>query len=382
MFIESYFQVATHLFEQYHLQMPLAEYLKNYFRSNKKYGARDRKFISELLYGVYRLGKLNEFLSLRNRMLIGAFLGGRLPKLFFEKSGFELCEDFSKTFEQKKLAIVDYFKCDFSFPFQLSNEISSDEYLKNLFSEPKIFIRVRKNIDEVKKILTKNNIEFEIYGTNCFAIQNKVNLETLLAPEDYVIQDFASQRTGEFLFPRKGESWWDCCAASGGKSIMLLDKCKQINLQVSDIRTSILTNLKLRMKRYGYDDFYQANVLDVSKDVSSKLTQSFDYILCDVPCSGSGTWARSPEQFYFFSEQKLMEFVKLQKAILLNLLPNLNQGGSLIYITCSVFAAENEEVVNELKKDANGFSIKIHTINTYAQGGDSMFVTTFSKKVN
>ncbi|MBK7763628.1 MAG: RsmB/NOP family class I SAM-dependent RNA methyltransferase [Bacteroidetes bacterium] len=357
--------------------MPLAEYLKNYFRSNKKYGSRDRKFISELLYGVYRLGKLNDFLSLRNRMLIGAFLGGRLPKLFFEKSGFELSELYDKTFDEKREEVESYFKCNFSLLFSLSKEITTEHFIRNLYSEPRIFIRVRKNIDEVKKILTKNNIAFEIYGTNCFALQNKVNLETLLAPEDYVIQDYASQSTGEFLFPRKGETWWDCCAASGGKSIMLLDKCKSVKLQVSDIRSSILANLKQRMKRYGYDDFYRASVVDASKDSGSNTIQSFDHILCDAPCSGSGTWARSPENFYFFNEEKLKEFAKLQKSILLNLLLNVKPNTSLVYITCSVFVAENEEVIYDVMKLTTHFSVTTEIINAYTKGGDAMFVAVF-----
>jgi len=83
MFVDAYFQVATHLFEHYELQLPLHLFLKEYFKNNKKYGSRDRKFIAELLYGIYRLGKQNDHLSVKDRMLCGAFLSNKLPLIFF-----------------------------------------------------------------------------------------------------------------------------------------------------------------------------------------------------------------------------------------------------------------------------------------------------------
>ena len=82
MFVASYIQTATQIFNEYSLQFPLAVFLKKYFNKQTKFGSRDRKYISELLYGMYRLGP-QPHLSVQERLLIGSFLSGALPTIFF-----------------------------------------------------------------------------------------------------------------------------------------------------------------------------------------------------------------------------------------------------------------------------------------------------------
>ena len=85
MFVRSYLETAAHLADIYQLQMPLNLYLKAFFRNNPKYGSRDRRIISELLFGMYRLGPQSENLSATECCLAGSFLSGRLPSLFLKK---------------------------------------------------------------------------------------------------------------------------------------------------------------------------------------------------------------------------------------------------------------------------------------------------------
>ena len=72
-------------------------------------------------------------------------------------------------------------------------------------------------------------------------------------------------------------------------------------------------------------------------------------IIADVPCTGSGTWGRTPEQLYYFEDRKIEEYASLQKQIVTNVISHLAPGGYFLYITCSVFKKENEEAIDFIK---------------------------------
>lgn len=168
----------------------------------------------------------------------------------------------------------------------------------------------------------------------------------------YEVQDLSSQETINAFQISGKESWWDACAASGGKSLMLLDMYPQLDLLVSDIRLSILRNLNERFEEAGVKTMaYRQKIIDLTGDVSAILgSEQFDGILLDAPCSGSGTWGRTPEMIQQFSVGKIKHFADLQKKIARNVVPYLKRNGTLIYITCSVFSDENEAVVAYLEK--------------------------------
>ena len=380
MFIESYFQTAAHLFEQYEMQMPLHLFLKEYFRNNKKFGSRDRKYISELLYGIYRLGKANEHLRVRDRLLIGSFLSGRLPILFFEKVNKELANRYEANIQEKMAYVIEAYQCDFSVPFALTTGISEEQFIQNLYAHPRVFIRIRKNHTTIEEKLIQQAIAFQRVSANCLSFDASVKLNELLDPSDYVIQDYASQLTGDHFKPASNESWWDCCTASGGKSIMLLDKNSSIKLTATDIRETILKNLHERMRVYGYESHYVSFNLDVTKDVSGQLKNKFDAIVCDAPCSGAGTWARSPEQYYFFTQEKLAHFATLQSDIMQHIIDQLKPDGKLYYITCSVLKHENEEIMDTFIQQNSDYSYIAECIDTTTLGGDMMYIAEVRKK--
>ena len=214
------------------------------------------------------------------------------------------------------------------------------------------------------------------------ALPAATSLENLLDLNlDYVVQDLSSQRVGEFiqpLLPVTIKSVWDCCAASGGKSLLLLDQYPKIELTVSDIRTSILQQLKVRFKQAGISN-YQSLVLDLTQQDFPNTATQFDLIIADVPCTGSGTWARTPEQITKQTEVLLIEYTSRQRSILSRLPASLKPGGYLLYCTCSVFASENEEQVNWLQQQY-GFSLCKQTLlNGIAEHADTLFVALLQK---
>jgi 16S rRNA (cytosine967-C5)-methyltransferase len=135
---------------------------------------------------------------------------------------------------------------------------------------------------------------------------------------------------------------------------MAYDINPQIKLTVSDVRESILFNLKKRFDVAGIKN-YNSIVADLTSDPDSYRdrlpTSDFNIIIADFPCTGSGTWSRTPEQLYYFNEKKIEEYASLQKRIVSNTISHLQPGGTFIYITCSVFKKENEENVKFITKN-------------------------------
>jgi 16S rRNA (cytosine967-C5)-methyltransferase len=251
-----------------------------------------------------------------------------------------------------------------------------------MLQQPYLFIRYRKKPEQLRKLLQAKNIPFTQINESCFSLPNATKLQDFLPEKDYVIQDASSQKTGEFFAPQKGESWWDCCAGAGGKSLLLKDLQPSLSLTVSDRRATILHNLKERFHLY-FNDAPKMLVLDMTDEnqLNKQLNkQQFDCIICDVPCSGSGTWARTPEQLYFFEETKLADFHTMQKTIATHALQFLKPNGKLIYLTCSVLKNENEAVVADLVANADLVLEQQQLINGIAIKADSMFAAVLRKK--
>ncbi len=161
---------------------------------------------------------------------------------------------------------------------------------------------------------------------------------------------------------------------------MLHDLEPKIELLVSDVRENSLLNLQERFQLAGIKKYHQ-KVMDLLQNNDQILHHyEFDGILLDAPCSGSGTWGRTPEMLYYFEKYKIENYVKLQKAIAENVIKYLKKDKPLIYMTCSVFKAENEDVVNYLTSNFDLKLEKMELIKGYQDKADSMFVARLIKQ--
>ncbi|HTN05451.1 Fmu (Sun) domain-containing protein [Agriterribacter sp.] len=269
----------------------------------------------------------------------------------------------------------------FVFPWQseLSGGIDHSLFCHSFFVQPDLFIRIRPGYKAtVQQKLDAGKIQYRLINENCIAFSNTTKLDAVIeADREAVIQDYSSQQVAAFLKPLQGDKKpevWDCCAASGGKSILAIDTLKNINITVSDIRKSILVNLGKRFTAAGIES-YAAKVIDLTTHHSPFTTHHslFDLIICDAPCSGSGTWGRTPEQLYFWKEEEVLHYTALQKKILTNIIPFIKPGGYLLYITCSVFKEENEATVNEIEAEFNLQLLKMEVLKGYDRKADTMF---------
>ena len=383
----SYINSTKNILSSYEGEEPLASFLKKYFLVNKKFGSKDRKHVSHLCYCFFRMGKAIMNVSIEEKILSALFLCSGQPNQILESLKPEWNDKVQLPIRGKLLIINYSLLITEVFPWkdQLSNGIDHEGFCESFFIQPDVFIRARPGqIETVVKKLQIADCRFQIAGENSIALPGATKIEAILdIDREVVIQDLNSQKTGEFI---KSEicdqkstiKVWDCCAASGGKSIMAYDINPKIELIVSDVRESILANLKKRFQRAGIRN-YKSFIADLASNKSKIPNLKSKIIICDAPCTGSGTWSRTPEQLYFFNESKIAEYAALQRKIVSNVIPQLQNAGSFIYITCSVFKKENEEVVEFIKQNFHLQLKQMEVLKGYHKKADSMFVAVFEK---
>jgi len=374
-----------HILGEYPVETPLSKFLPGFYRQNKQMGSTDRRIASRLIYNYFRLGHALINQPTDERLFVAEFLCNTQTNSFLQhfKPDWAACVGFSI---DEKLAMVKSAYKDFDlkdvFPWvnQISAGIDKDAFLKSFFVQPDLFIHVHNGYDHlVKAELNKAEVIFKDDGNGCFALPNGTRLESIFPTQHWFeVQDYSSQQTANYFRPQRWDHWWDACAASGGKSLLLHELEPDIKLVVSDIRESILANLDERFQQAGLRK-YQKKLLDLTQNPDQELHDyAFDGIILDAPCSGSGTWGRTPEMIAQFMPAKIEFFQRLQQSIARNVVKFLKPGKPLIYITCSAFKAENEDVVNFLVKEL-GLKLEEQTVlKGYENKADTMFVARLS----
>lgn len=324
-------------------------------------------------------------MPVEERILAGFFLCTDKPSKLLEELRPEWNEKTGFTIDEKYVLFGHQYSIAPVFPWQkeLSAEADNKLFGTSFFIQPDLFLRLRPGKAKVvTEKLQRAGIEFKNISATGLSITTASKIDTIIElDKEAVVQDYNSQRVGELLDivkPERPNKVWDCCAASGGKSIMAKDILGDIDLTVSDVRESILINLKKRFAAAGIKN-YQSFVADLTKPVSTFKKEQFNLILADVPCSGSGTWSRTPEQLYYFDEEKIDEYAALQKQIITTVIPHLAPGGYLLYITCSVFKKENEEAVDFIKEKFHLELTRMELLKGYDKKADTMFAALLKK---
>ncbi|WP_152032735.1 RsmB/NOP family class I SAM-dependent RNA methyltransferase [Ereboglobus luteus] len=171
----------------------------------------------------------------------------------------------------------------------------------------------------------------------------------------------------------------DACAGAGGKTLQLarlLGPAAQID--ATDPRPDALAELKTRAAR--------ANIKNIrilpQPALASGKPRSYDAVVVDAPCSGTGTWRRSPHLKYTTTEETIRAAAARQLEILARHAPLVRAAGILIYATCSLSRRENEDVVTAFLADPAhaGFSlVRQNTILPAAHNTDGFFTATLRR---
>ncbi|MFZ9386935.1 MAG: Fmu (Sun) domain-containing protein [Chitinophagaceae bacterium] len=380
----SYLNSCIEILSGYFGQEPFAGAIKKFFAAHKKFGSRDRKTITHACYSYFRVRHLFPNDDPGEVILKGLFLCGENAPGFLQSLRPDWAAKQSGSVIERLSFLTPGISPEQIFPFisELSEGIDKQSFALSLLQQPDLFVRIRPGYQE--KVLAKlrqAGLEYTQPVPDCIAFPNGSRMDEFLElNREVVVQDYSSQQTLELLEPlqlHKPLHFWDCCAASGGKAILAKDILGDVDITVSDVRESILHNLHKRFAEAGIKN-YNSFIADLSQD-SGPRSPDFDLILADVPCSGSGTWGRTPEQLVFFRREKIDEYAALQKKILGNVVPALKPGGHLLYITCSVFRKENEEAVGFLDEEC-GLSLRqMKIIPGYMHQADTMFTALLQK---
>jgi len=364
---------------------PLSRFLTRFFKENRQMGSADRRMTSRYCYNYFRLGEAVKAISLQEKLVIAEFLCEQASDVVALHQPDWLAAITAPLTE--KIAFLQdqgITVKDAIFPFQqhLSPDVRAEDFVLSHLIQPDLFIRVQQQATEqVEAELRRAAISFSSIGKAGYRLPNGSKLQELKGIAGlYEVQDQSSQQSLDMAQLQPGQSWWDACAASGGKSLLLLEKEPAVRLLVSDIRLSILRNLDERFQVAKVKAAYRKKVLDLTEDVGHIMQgERFDGIILDAPCSGSGTWSRTPEMIKKFSETKIAEFSDLQKRIARQVSSYLKPNGQLIYITCSVFQEENEAGFAFLEASCG---LKMETqqlIAGYNRKSDSMFAARLRK---
>lgn len=385
----SHIASASKIISTYVAGKPLSIHIKNFFASDKKFGSRDRRSISSLCYYYFRTGHAFGSNRIEEKILKGLFLCENKSNELLHYLRPDLDEKISLSSDDK-LSFLNIKETDiFPFANELGENIDRHFFSLSFLLQPAIYLRARTGRkNKVVDKLTQAAAHFELLTGDCIKLADNIAVDKIITlNKDAVVQDMNSQKVlncldamSGLLSAEKKITAWDCCAASGGKSILLFDKLNgNVRLTVSDIRENILFNLRKRLGQAGIN-IANSFIADLSVRSGLSADEKFSVIICDAPCTGSGTWSRTPEQLLFFKENTISEYAAMQRDILSNTIPHLKEQGIFFYITCSVFKKENEEVVEFIHKKFPLLQlIQSQYLKGYENAADTMFVAVFSK---
>ncbi len=172
----------------------------------------------------------------------------------------------------------------------------------------------------------------------------------------FEVQDEGSQLAALMCGVKPGMQAADVCAGGGGKTLALaatMENKGQIFAHDFDGRR--LAPLRERLERAGARNV-QIRAPQRTKDVLADLKGRMDVVLVDAPCTGSGTWRRSPDSKWRLRPNALAKRLEEQRQALALAAPLVKRGGRLVYVTCSVLPEENEDQVAAFLASYHGFA--------------------------
>ena len=342
------------------LDQPADGVVSNFFRRHKALGARERHTLAETAYAVLRQRLLFQHLAqsgsgvLERRLAIlawqgsASFLRGSLGPN--EQRWLQDVQAIDRSTLPEKLRhnLPDWLA-------QSLHEQLGDEFwpLVDALAEPApLDLRVntvKAKRDEVQKSLAEAGIEAQAMTHSPWGLRvqgkpavNKLDVFTSGAVE---VQDEGSQLLALLTDAKRGEMVVDFCAGAGGKTLALGAAMRNTGrLYAFDVSGHRLDALKPRLARSGLSNVYPAQIAHERDDRVRRLAGKIDRVLVDAPCSGLGTLRRNPDLKWRQSPTSVAELQVKQQAILASAARLLKSGGRLIYATCSLLAAENQQV--------------------------------------
>ncbi len=321
--------------------------INNYLRERKYIGSGDRRFITETVWKIIRHRRRLEFEagSKEARKILLVFLKDEDLDLIFGAGEYAppaLSKE-EKIWMRNLKEEVYPLDVESECPEWLFAKIKDVALLKSLNEPASADLRVNSGLrEQVLQDLRREGLFFAPTPYSPIGIRSseRVNLNNCIAYKEGVVevQDEASQLAAILCDVRPEHKVIDYCAGAGGKSLAIASLLNgKGKIEAHDIDWHRLEQIKPRLERLNIK-----NVVPV-RELSGK---DYDRFIIDAPCSGTGTWRRSPDAKFRLTPEKLNELTKIQSQLLEFALENTKVGGRIVYITCSILPDEDENIVS------------------------------------
>ena len=349
--------------------------LSDYFRANPKVGAFERGVAAETAYSV-----------IRNRRSLGEMSGARSPRAMAlaslaRFSGLNT-RQFEAILKPSEMELVERVKAaraeDLPAPVRLDlpdwlyERLAAElgeaetEALALACKEPAALdLRVnafKATREEMLTQLHEAGIEATPtpYSPLGLRLKTKPALtkNPLFMAGKIEVQDEGSQLLSVLVAPKRGEMVADFCAGAGGKTLALGALMRSTGrLYAFDVSEGRLKKFSPRLKRSGLSNVHAVRITNENDLKIKRLAGKMDRVLVDAPCSGLGTLRRNPEIKWRQLPEHIAELAVKQTNILAGASRMVKPGGRLVYATCSVLAAENQDIARAFLAANSDFNL-------------------------
>ncbi|MCD8402917.1 RsmB/NOP family class I SAM-dependent RNA methyltransferase [Tenacibaculum finnmarkense] len=370
-------------------------------KRDKRWGARDRKFVAETIYDIVRWKRLYAEIADVKTPYSRPDLW-RLLVVWCTLRGIKL-PDWNQIEETPTRRIKGRFdelsqirKYRESIPDWI-DELGVKELGETVWTKEMAALNKRADVilrtntlnvtkEHLQKDLQQEGIETE-FVNGCDDALRLVERANVFKTEAFhkgffEVQDASSQLVAAYLDVAPGMRVIDTCAGAGGKTLHLAALMKNKGQIIAmDIYESKLRKLKVRARRNGISNI-DLKVIDSTK-VIKKLYGKADRVLIDAPCSGLGVLRRNPDSKWKLQPEFIDNIKEIQQDVLQRYSRMVKPGGKLVYATCSVLPSENQDQVKIFlaSEDGKDFSlVKDHKVLAHEFGYDGFYMAQLVKK--
>lgn len=385
-------KAVLEIFERMHdnSRVPMDGIVGDYMRFRKYIGSKDRAAIAERSYAIIRhwarLGWHIERASLEinPRTLLIAYLGlvekYERASSYFDGSKYgaeelseaelKLFQDLLKTdLEPSDMPEAVRVECPPNYEASLREYFGADfeSELSAMKDGAPLDLRVNVTMasrDKVKGKLTEDKVETDNLPYSPWGLRAREKVfisKTRAFVKGWIdIQDEGSQLIALACHARPGMQVLDYCAGAGGKTLALANSMSiKGRIVAMDLEAARLEKGRERFRRAHVTDIIEIRPLSDEKHRKwlKRQKETFDVVLTDVPCSGTGTWRRNPDMRWKQYGPSLEELIAIQADIMDRVVHVVKPGGRFVYATCSILPEENEQQVEKFLERHKDFRL-------------------------
>ena len=359
-------------------KQPADAVLSAYFREHKKLGRQDRHEIAETAFAALRhyqkiAAALRRPEAQPRKAVLAALVLGRSFNLSqLQELADEAEREFLSQLKSRKSEFAQQLSTAAELPEWLieilktqQNEAEILAFGRSVASPAALDLRVNTLKGKRDKVLDTLTTEGHAASATPYSpwgirLTDKIalNKHPLFLDGTLEVQDEGSQLLALLLGAKRGDIAVDFCAGAGGKTLaigaMMANKGR---IYAFDIAEKRLANLKPRMVRAGLTNIHPERISSEHDPRIARLHQKADRVLVDAPCSGLGTLRRNPDLKYRQSPETLAKLIEQQHSILVAASGLVKPGGRLVYATCSMLQAENQQQVERFLAEHPDFEL-------------------------